>query len=154
MLIDDGDIIRGLGFVTLYSAYLEEQIDDLLLKLNPFEMLCEDRQRWSITRKIKHAKNVLSKLDNDKFDNLIKNLDSCLALFNRRNELVHGRIYGGGIDRPNTMKSGRANTPDREVNSSELYLLATELWKMSFLEINRWIPETSKAVNAYLRGKI
>jgi hypothetical protein len=30
----DGDIIRGLGFVTLYSAYLEEQIEDLLKMLD------------------------------------------------------------------------------------------------------------------------
>lgn len=24
---DDGDIVRGLGFVTLYAAYMEEAID-------------------------------------------------------------------------------------------------------------------------------
>ncbi len=34
---NDGDIVRGLGFVTLYAAYLEEQIDNLLFMLDPVE---------------------------------------------------------------------------------------------------------------------
>ena len=29
-LIDDGDLIRGLGFVALYAAYLEEAVDECL----------------------------------------------------------------------------------------------------------------------------
>ena len=40
---DDGDIIRGLGFVTLYSAYLEEHIDALLSLLGPVEKFGEDK---------------------------------------------------------------------------------------------------------------
>ncbi len=30
-LQNDGDVVRGLGFVALYAAYLEEQVDNLLL---------------------------------------------------------------------------------------------------------------------------
>jgi len=56
LLNDDGDIIRGLGYVALYSAYLEEQIDNLLFILNSVEEFGEDKQRWPISRKIKHAK--------------------------------------------------------------------------------------------------
>jgi len=40
MLPDDKDIIRGLGFVTLYSAWVEEAVDDLLrqmAQLEPFD---------------------------------------------------------------------------------------------------------------------
>jgi hypothetical protein len=44
---NDGDIVRGLGFVTLYSAYLEEQIDNLLIQLSPIEEYKEDKQRKS-----------------------------------------------------------------------------------------------------------
>ena len=55
MLQDDGDIVRGLGFVALYAAYLEEQIENLLIMLAPLEACDEEKQRWPVTRKIKHA---------------------------------------------------------------------------------------------------
>ena len=29
-LIDDGDLIHGLGYVALYAAYLEEDVDECL----------------------------------------------------------------------------------------------------------------------------
>ncbi len=37
MLKDDGDIVRGLGFVSMYSAWVEEDIDDILRLLDPVE---------------------------------------------------------------------------------------------------------------------
>ena len=45
-LVDDGDVIRGLGFVTLYAAYLEEAVDecvDVLLAADP-------EPRWAASR--------------------------------------------------------------------------------------------------------
>ena len=57
MLNDDGDIVRGLGFVALYSAYLEEQIDNLLFMLSAAEEFTEKEQRWPVSRKIKKAKH-------------------------------------------------------------------------------------------------
>ena len=35
------DIIKGLGFVALYAAYLEEQVDALLFMLQPVEPFAE-----------------------------------------------------------------------------------------------------------------
>jgi hypothetical protein len=125
VLEDNGDIVHGLGFVALYSAYLEEQIDNLLFLLNPVEEFGEDKRRWQISRKIKHAKRILELLEFDSRDALIFNLAKCKELFEDRNEFVHGRIYGN-FDRPDTLKSGRPNTPDREVVSGELYKLANE----------------------------
>ncbi len=37
MLVDDGDIVRGLGFVSMYSAWVEEDVDDILRFLDPVE---------------------------------------------------------------------------------------------------------------------
>jgi len=42
LLQNDNDIVRGLGFVALYAAYLEEQIDNVLLMLNPNEWLNQE----------------------------------------------------------------------------------------------------------------
>lgn len=120
---NDNDIVRGLGFVALYSAYLEEQIDNLLFMLNEVEEYKDDEQRWPVSRKIKKAKSIASKFDFEGRDDLIANLEASKELFEKRNEVVHGRIYAN-FDRPDTLKSGRPNTPDRVVEPAELYDLA------------------------------
>jgi len=122
-LQNDNDIVRGLGFVALYSAYLEEQIDNLLFMLNEVEEYKDDEQRWPVSRKIKKAKSIASKFDFEGRDDLIANLEASKELFEKRNEVVHGRIYAN-FDRPDTLKSGRPNTPDRVVEPAELYDLA------------------------------
>jgi hypothetical protein len=154
MLQDDGDIIRGLGLVTLYSAYLEEQIDNLCAMIGSIEEFGEDKLRWPISRKIKHAKKLLSKLDGTEINNLITDLDTCSALFEDRNELVHGRIYGGTFDRPDTLKSGRPNIPDRDVDSAELYNLANEFDEFRAVIYRPTIIKLPRALNAYLKLKL
>lgn len=128
-LINDDDPVRGLGFVALYAAYLEEQIDSLLHTLQSFEEFSESEQRWHISKKIKKAKRLLTKLTFEYRDTLIADLDKSKKLFELRNEVIHGRIYAG-VDRPDTLRSGRPNTPDRVIEASELYDLASKLFNM------------------------
>ena len=109
----------------MYAAYLEEQIENLLIMLAPIEPYDEVKQRWPVSKKIKHAIKVLKRLDTGEFPELATDLQTCLDLFEDRNKLIHGRIYGN-FDRPDTLKSGRPNVPDREVESAELYKLANE----------------------------
>ena len=125
MLNDDGDIVRGLGFGALYAAYLEEQVDNLLEALDRVESYDSVKQRWPISRKIKHAIDVIGKLDISEFPDYTKDLQTCLELFEDRNQLIHGRIYAN-FDRSETLKSGLRNNPDREIQSEELYKLANE----------------------------
>jgi hypothetical protein len=154
MLQDDGDIIRGLGLVTLYSAYLEEQIDNLCAMLGYIEEFGKNKVRWPISRKIKHAKKLLSKLDGTEIKNLITDLDTCTALFEDRNELVHGRIYGGTFDRPDTLKSARPNIPDREVDSAELYKLANNFDEFRAVIYRPTILKLPRAINTYLNQNL
>lgn len=49
---DDGDIVRGLGFVTLYAAWVEEVVDNLLRILEPVEIFDAKKQRWNISSKL------------------------------------------------------------------------------------------------------
>lgn len=44
-IINDGDIIRGLGHVTLQAAYVEEQVDDILTALNSIEPFDDKKKR-------------------------------------------------------------------------------------------------------------
>lgn len=153
MIRDDGDIIRGLGFVTLYAAYLEEQIDNLLFILDKIAPYDEAKQRWPISRKIKHAIKVLKTLDAGEFPDLAEYLRTCLDLYEDRNELLHGRIYGN-FDRTDTLKSGRPNIPDREIESSELYELANKFDDFSAAIIRPMIFKIPNALAKYLAKQV
>lgn len=150
MLNDDGDIVRGLGFVALYAAYLEEQIDNLLEALAPVESYDSAKQRWPISRKIKHAINVIGKLDVSEFPDYKKDLQTCLNLFEDRNQAIHGRIYAN-FDRPETLKSGRRNIADREIQSKELYKLANEFDEFRAAVYRELIFKIPRAVNNYVK---
>lgn len=125
-LVNNGDIIKGLGFVALYAAYLEEQIDDLLFMLQPIEPYPEAEQRWQISLKISKASKLLTTLEFGYQATLLADLALVRELFKRRNEIVHGRIYAN-FGRSDTLKSGRPNVPEREVDAAELYELANKL---------------------------
>lgn len=125
-LPNDGDVVRGLGFVALYAAYLEEQVDNLLFMLQSMEAFPEDEQRWPTSRKIEKARRLVGELVFDYRDALLADLDASKRLLEWRNEVIHGRIYAN-FDRPDTLKSGRPNILDRVVDSAELYELANNL---------------------------
>jgi hypothetical protein len=145
----DGDIIRGLGFVALYAAYLEEQIDNLLIMLNPIQAYDKKKQRWPISFKTKHAIKIIERLDISEFSDLPANLATCLKLFEDRNEVIHGRIYGG-FDRPDTLKSNRPKVPDRDVSSAELYKLAKEFDDFREAILRPMIFKIPRAISMYL----
>lgn len=122
----DDDVVHGLGFVALYAAYLEEQVDNLLFMLQSIESFPEKEQRWPTSQKIEKAKRLVLRLVFEYRDALLADLDASKQLLDRRNEVIHGRIYAN-FDRPDTLKSGRPNTPDRVVTPDELYDLADNL---------------------------
>lgn len=153
MLKDDGDIVRGLGFVALYAAYLEEQIDNLLIVLTQVETYDEKVQRWPISRKIRHAVKLIERLDTAEFPDFATDLQTCLELFEDRNQLIHGRIYAN-FDRPDTLKSGRPNNPDREVQSEELYNLANEFDDFRTAIYRGLIFKIPRAVAKYLNQAV
>lgn len=127
-LTNDGDVVRGLGFVALYAAYLEEQIDNLLFMLQPVEPFPESEQRWPTSRKIEKAKRLVDGLVFEYREPLLADLNVSRQLLEWRNEVIHGRIYAN-FDRPDTLRSGRLNAPDRAVEPSELYDLANNLFE-------------------------
>lgn len=122
---DDGDIVRGLGFVSMYSAWVEEDVDDILRLLSPIQAFDEKAQCWPISRKLKHAAQIVERLGSNELKELPTVLREGIELFEDRNEVVHGRIYAG-FDKAVYVQSGRPNIPTRAVTSAELYQLANE----------------------------
>ncbi len=147
MIEDDGDITRGIGLVTIYSAYLEGRIDDLLYQLSELEEYIEDERKWPISRKIKKAQNILKGVKHEVADELSIILTQCKDHFEWRNELVHGRIYSPEYHQEN-LKSGRPNVPDRKADSAEIYILVnnldvlnTNIYRPQIFAVSRMLSE-------------
>lgn len=150
MIEDDGDIIRGLGFVTMYAAHLEGQIDELLFLLSELFEYSENLQRRPISAKIRLAQEVLSNMEESLAKEIIEDLNKCSEHFEWRNELIHGRIYAPDYHEKN-LKSSRPNVPDRKADSEELYLLANNLdalrsriYRPMIIQLPRLLNETGQ----------
>lgn len=120
---NDGDLVRALGFVTMYSAWLEQDVDDVLYALGESS---NGWLKWSIGRKIKAASTRLDGRDGAAAQHLLEALRDVERLFERRNEFVHGRIFAG--QEREYLKSGRPGVLTREVSFSELRDLADSIF--------------------------
>lgn len=128
-LNDDGDSIKGLGFVALYAAYLEEAVDGCL------EVLCgvetENYARLlkrPTSNKIEWIRGKLAGLAPlpEELEDLPENLSIVIALLEERNSVIHGRVYV--VQSVGDIRySGRLGAPTQEVISEELYSLANDL---------------------------
>lgn len=149
MVCDDGDIVRGLGFVSMYSAWVEEDVDDLLRLLAPVKPFGEKEQRWRISRKLDHAAKLVASLGSAELDQLPRALKAGVALFEKRNAAMHGRIYTGH-DKIDYLQSGRPNVPTRPITSAELYQLANEFWNYRSHLIGPKLFRLPRAVSGFV----
>lgn len=145
MLNDDGDIVKALGYVSLYGSYLEEQIEDLVKLLEPIKKY---KKGFQISDKIIHARKAIRLLSAEDFQDLLNDLCTCLEIFQDRNELLHGRIYAG-LNRPDTLKSNEPDVFDRPVTSFELYRLANEMYDFRIAIYRPMIFQLPKAIAGY-----
>lgn len=119
---DDGDLIKGLGFVCLYAAYLEEAIDECV---EAFREVCQP-PRPKAPASIKLDFCVEQARHQGVSSMIAECLDRAKSLLEKRNDVVHGRIYAQ-VRGPDLRKSGRLGVRNRDITSAELYELATEL---------------------------
>ena len=125
-LIDDGDVVRGVGYVAIYSAYVEEAIDALLEALEAVEPVKQSLRSAQASKKIKAIKRRLQKLTTADFSDLLNDLETCAVLLESRHEVIHGRLYAQTRG-PDMLHPGRAGRQSRPISSNELYELANAL---------------------------
>ena len=125
----DNDIVRSLGFVALYAAYVEESVDIVMERLSLVKEISDKERRWPISQKIKWCIEILNTLESEELNELINLLNETKNSLEKRNEVIHGRIYAGN-DRSDNLKSGRPGVPEQEVTADELYNLAEELFAL------------------------
>lgn len=118
----EGDLIRPLGLVTLYAAYAEGEIDELLVTL-PSETPFDGRKRqWPVGRKLNYALKLVRKLKSDQLAGLTSALKEAQTLFSRRNVLIHSQIFSGG-----RIVSNRTDAPIQKVSAEDLTQLAEQI---------------------------
>jgi len=114
-----------LGLVTLYSGYAELEIDSLLESLSGFGKLDDQVLRWPIGQKLAKAREIIESLSSEKLNELKKKLDEAVALFDRRNALVHGAILAG-----TSVVQSRVSGCEQLVTPDALTSLADEIFSV------------------------
>lgn len=132
-ITDDGDIVRGLGYVTLYAAYMEEAIDEcvnVFVAHDPAPP--KNIDRFKISQRITYVRERV--FDAHVFPNELSRfpqlLDQIGVLLELRNEVVHGRIYGGHQGAYDVLRPGRPSGTARSISSGELYDLANAMFDL------------------------
>ena len=125
-LADDGDLIRGVGYVAIYSAYLEEIVDDLLFALDCLGEKEDDFARRQPSSKLKEIKRRLEELGDSDFEELVDDLSVCDTLLSARHAVLHDRIYAQ-ISGPAMYHPARPERSKRPASSIELYELANQM---------------------------
>jgi hypothetical protein len=130
-IANDGDIVRGLGFTTLYAAYMEEAIDECccsLMKRDPAPP--KGIEKWPISRRVAylHARLAQFLPLPQELAGLTSYLDYVSELLELRNEVIHGRIYGSLQGEKDELRPGRPTGSARPITSAELYDLANAMF--------------------------
>jgi len=127
---DDGDLIKGLGFVCLYAAYLEGAIEDVFSAVIAVSGEATPKMdRWQISRKLKYIRESMEAWEDitQELSRFITCIEPIGNLLERRNLIIHGRIYAD----PKTgdvLKPARFGFPEIPAISSDMYELANELF--------------------------
>lgn len=148
-LPDDGDLIKALGYVAMYAAWLEEDVDDILRIMAPAREFDGAVQRLPIGRKLKHARETVELLGSDELDDLVEALEAAADVFEMRNELIHGRIYSDP-QQGELLKSGRAGIETRQITSAEIYVVADQIWAFRGAFIGPQAIRLPRGVSEYL----
>ena len=122
----EGDLIRPLGLVTLYAAYAEGELDELIEALLADEEYDNSKRQWTIGQKITYALDLTQRLEAECMSELVSVLKLAPGLFKMRNELVHGRLYAGG-----RLVSNRRDIQEKKISPESIQELADEIfnWK-------------------------
>lgn len=123
MPADDGDIVRALGYVTLYSGHLEEAVDECAGVLG---IQCDSMEyiQLSLMGKIRRCRERADVKPG--FQELTLLLCRVAALAARRRHIVYDIIYGSPSVQT-MLQAGSTGVAGCDIKSAELYDLAVSI---------------------------
>ena len=134
-MTDDGDIIRGIGFVTVYSAHLEDRLTNLIQLSTEFK---KKKFPWNLKdRAISLRKLLIEQFDTtpdyigkaQDRNQVIQTLNAVEIITEERNIIIHSALISNQTGDV-TQKNCRDNT-ETEIKSAEAYELANYIWELS-----------------------
>ena len=128
-LHDDGDAIKGIGYIAIYAANLESDIDECL-RLLPTGVALGVALRWQTSRKIRFIRDwslTLNPMPGE-LAYLPNHLDHVGDLMEERNQVIHGRLLANLETGELVRESGRQGVPNIQVTSGDMYRLANDLF--------------------------
>lgn len=122
----EGDLIRPLGLVTLYAAYAEAELDELIDSISIAQPYDDSKRQWTVGKKLKYAARIARAFKANDLSEIVLEMKRGGDLFNKRNSLIHGRLFAGG-----RLVSNRMDRPVQVVSPETITALAEELfsWK-------------------------
>lgn len=140
---DDGDVIRGVGFVAVYSAYLEDEIAELIALTTNIIPLRKNIHQLCLTDQAKHLRKVLKKLFKETHDWIGKEEEQTQTahilkivekITPERNQTIHSQLISNqaGII---TQKNRRLGT-EIQIKSADVYNLANYIFDLT-AEVHR-----------------
>lgn len=131
-IADDGDPVKGLGFVAMYAAHVEADIDECLEFAISGCANATAMRKWPTSRKIVHIRAWLGAFGElpEELAYLPEHLSCVRDLLEKRNTAIHGRLEVDALTRRLVRKSGREGVADEYVESSDLYDLANEIFAL------------------------
>lgn len=119
----EGDLVRPLGFVTLYAAYAEQELGELIQLLCDKSELPEEWHRQPVGWKLGRISDELARVRPEVIRDLLIAVYDARVLFAQRNELIHGSIFS-----PERLVSQKPDAPDRRVSPDSISALADALF--------------------------
>src|SRR2546428_38947 len=116
---------RCAARATLCAAYAEEQVDHILELLHRIEPFDDKTRNAPIEQRLARASAIVQRLASDELFELERTLAAGAALFGRRDEIVHGRLYPG-LERSDALQAAKPKVTQRPAAAQELYALANE----------------------------
>lgn len=138
----DGDLVRPLGFVTLYFAYAEGQLDEVLKVLIQASSACEPKIQ-SFGTKLGEASRLVTNIGVHRLPGLFAVLQAAKPLVEARNELVHGQLFNGGqLGARLISRAGTRNVTPEEIEglAESIFSWKERLWERHWRELIPLVP--------------
>ena len=137
-VIDNGDIVRAVGFVTIYGAYLEDRIAELIDMIKNVISLKENITGFSASNQVKHLLTAFKNAYNIAPDYLTKQqeLEQVVSILSAvgghlkdRHVVIHSTLIsksGGDV----IIRKNRRTDTEEQVESKEVIDLANDLFDL------------------------
>ena len=130
-LVDDGDVVKALGFVAMCCAHLEGEVTNCLRMLIGHDSHVKPSlKRQPISVQIKAIVKSIKRHApmSQEMQRTVGSFRIVQALLDERNDLLHGRIFGNLDGAPDEIESSR-NGVRRVLRSADIYWLANDIDK-------------------------